>query len=111
MKEQRIVAACFTVELLADFLFNSDKFVYRIKKRLPEGAKLINSGFNQYKNSFYFIFQHESFEPVQAGMVAPEVYLTYESFDIEDLLKKKRRLEAFENAGMPVPKEEEVVLP
>jgi hypothetical protein len=106
MRERRFVVAAFTANLIADLVF-AKKNVFRVLDRLPDGALIINSGFDQYKDEFYFVLEHESFKIVPPGKEAPKIYITYESFDIDDLLKKKRRLEAFENAGLPVPKEEE----
>ena len=51
---------------------------FRCKEGLPEGARLVAVGYEEERNEFRFIFEHESFPEVPTGSRLQDVAVTFE---------------------------------
>lgn len=52
--------------------FGFHKGAYRVfEKELPEGAKIVSSGYAENRNMFYIVYEHPSFEEVRIGDELP----------------------------------------
>lgn len=45
---------------------------------LPQGARLVNFGYDPLSGCEQLIFEHESFAPVKPGEIIPALYVAYQ---------------------------------
>jgi hypothetical protein len=81
--QRRLRAVPISPDLLTEFLtqgweVGQDRFL-RCTFGLPPGAILAHSDYDPHTHTTYFVYWHESFEPVELGARVPVLVCTYES--------------------------------
>lgn len=77
MNGKHVKMLAFSPDLLGN-MFNQGRTVHYLVEAggIPEGGKIINSGFDSAKYCFYFIVEHESFPLVKEGDVMDGMWIT-----------------------------------
>jgi len=71
LKMVRVSPECIAILCLKDS--ENNKFTLSIKSEIPKDAVLIETGhFDTQRRVFFFVFEHESFDPVWPGDLIPE---------------------------------------
>ena len=92
--ERRVVVISIPIRLLGIILFsyqNCKNVAFPKFKNIPDGARLRSVQFDFMRNSFLMEVEHESFENVGEGRVAPSVDYECEIIQIPKEEKKKGR--------------------
>lgn len=75
MSSRRLVRVVYTAELFRH-LAHADRpgLYHRVDRGIPLGAKRVGAGYDFERDSFYLVFEHESFPEVPEGEAIPPYF-------------------------------------